>query len=85
MCEKTGTGGKKMNHYENSIPVCCKCKKIRNDKGKEPGTGKWIEPAVYLIEKVKIKVIYSFCSKCITEMFTEFDALIKIKINQSKK
>ena len=41
----------KIKSYENILPVCCACKKIRDDSGKEPGTGKWIELENYIREK----------------------------------
>jgi DNA-binding response OmpR family regulator len=33
--------------YENILPVCCVCKKIRDDSGKEPGSGDWMTVEQY--------------------------------------
>ncbi|MDM8549061.1 response regulator [Desulfobacterales bacterium HSG2] len=39
--EKLELSGK-IKLYEDILPVCCVCKKIRDDVGKERGTGEWM-------------------------------------------
>ena len=42
---------RKIKLYENILPVCCVCKSIRDDTGKEPGTGKWTQMENYIRDK----------------------------------
>lgn len=38
---------KKVQAYEEILPVCCICKKIRDDAGKEHGAGDWLTVEEY--------------------------------------
>ena len=55
---------RKVKVYEKILPVCSMCKKIRDDTGKEPGTGKWMPMENYLFDKAKIEVSHSYCPEC---------------------
>ncbi|MCB2182509.1 MAG: response regulator [Desulfobulbaceae bacterium] len=55
---------KKVNYYENILPVCAVCKKIRDDSGMEPGKGNWIGLDEYLKKKTGIKIEVARCGKC---------------------
>ena len=63
----------KIKSYENILPVCCVCKKIRDDSGREPGTGKWIEIENYIRDKGGIDVTSSYCPECIRKVEEEMD------------
>ena len=63
----------KIKSYENILPVCCVCKKIRDDSGREPGTGKWIELENYIRDKGGIDVTSSYCPECIRKVEEEMD------------
>ena len=54
----------KLKLYENILPVCCVCKKIRDDNGKEPGTGDWISVEKYLNKESKIDITSGYCPDC---------------------
>jgi CheY-like chemotaxis protein len=54
----------KIKLYENILPVCCVCKKIRDDSGKEPGTGDWIAVEQYLNKETKIDITSGYCPDC---------------------
>ena len=54
----------KIKLYENILPVCCVCKKIRDDSGKEPGTGDWIAVENYLNKETKIDITSGYCPDC---------------------
>ena len=38
---------RKIDLYQKILPMCCVCKKIRDDTGKVPGRGKWTRGAVH--------------------------------------
>ena len=54
----------KIKLYENILPVCCVCKKIRDDSGKEPGAGDWIAFEQYLEKETKIDITSGYCPDC---------------------
>ncbi len=39
---------RKIRAYEGILPVCCVCKKIRDDNGRAPGSGEWMSVERYL-------------------------------------
>jgi DNA-binding NtrC family response regulator len=50
--------------YQKILPVCCVCKKIRDDTGKEPGSGPWVSSENFLHERAKAIVTSSYCPEC---------------------
>jgi len=50
--------------FEKIIPVCSACKKVRDDTGKEHGTGNWMTLEEYVQDKAKIDFSHSFCPEC---------------------
>jgi CheY-like chemotaxis protein len=54
----------KIKLYENILPVCCVCKKIRDDSGKKPGTGDWLAVEQYLNKETKIDITSGYCPDC---------------------
>ena len=55
---------RKIKIYENILPVCCVCKSIRDDTGKEPGTGKWTQMENYIRDKGGVEVTSTYCPGC---------------------
>lgn len=55
---------KQITIFEKILPVCCKCKKIRNDAGKEHAKGEWINLESYLEKVCKVDVTPGRCPKC---------------------
>ncbi len=62
---------KKIKIFETILPVCCICKKIRDDAGREPGTGEWLEFERYLLRRTGIKVSHSYCPDCLGKVAEE--------------
>ena len=56
---------RKVKAYETIVPVCCVCKSIRDDTGKEIGTGRWMPVEEYILTKSKIAISASYCPECI--------------------
>lgn len=62
---------RKIMLYENLLPVCCVCKKIRDDSGKKHGTGDWTCIEEYLDKKVGVAVTSSYCPTCSEKVMKE--------------
>jgi DNA-binding response OmpR family regulator len=55
---------KKIKLYENLLPICCMCKKIRDDKGGESGSEKWLEFDEYITVRTGINFTHGYCPDC---------------------
>ncbi|MGR3319802.1 MAG: response regulator [Candidatus Anammoxibacter sp.] len=64
---------RKVKLYENILPVCCKCKKIRDDTGCLHGEGEWMAMEVYLQKKAKVDVSHGYCHACYDEVKKEIE------------
>ena len=58
--------------YQKILPMCCVCKKIRDDTGKEPGTGKWIRIEKFIHENANLDITSSYCPDCAQKTMAEF-------------
>ena len=56
---------RKVAAYEKIVPVCCECKSIRDDNGKEIGTGEWMSVEQFILTKSKAAVSPTYCPDCI--------------------
>ncbi len=52
---------KKVELYENVLPLCCMCKKIRDG---EPGKGKWLDIDAYLLKNANVGIDHGYCEEC---------------------
>ena len=75
---------RKIKAYEKFLPVCCVCKKIRDDDGREPGTGVWTEPDLYLDQKTEIETSHTYCDEHSKELRAEIK-LAREKRKDEKK
>ncbi len=57
---------RKLKLYESMLPVCCVCKRIRDDTHQLPGTGSWVEMENYLHSRGHIEVTSTYCPTCYT-------------------
>ncbi len=64
---------RKIKIYEDILPICCVCKKIRDDSGKEHGTGQWMSVEKYISEKAGIMLSHGYCPGCEADVRKEFD------------
>ena len=55
---------RKIRKYEQILPVCCVCRKIRDDDGRQPGTGQWMNVDHYLWKKAGLSVSSTYCPEC---------------------
>jgi DNA-binding NtrC family response regulator len=66
---------RRLKVYEEVLPVCCQCKKIRDDTGREPGTGEWVSMEDYLRDRTKTEVTSSYCPDCSRKIREELKSL----------
>lgn len=64
---------RKVRLYETLLPVCCVCKRIRDDAGREPGAGRWLRFEDYLREKAGVMVTSGYCPECTRQAEKEVD------------
>ncbi len=62
---------RKIKLYEDILPICSVCKKIRDDTDKEPGTGSWVTLEDYMLERAKIMISHSYCPDCAEKIKNE--------------
>jgi len=49
------------------LPICAKCKKIRDDKTE------WVEIEVYIRDRTEVEFSHSICPKCAKELYPELN------------
>jgi YesN/AraC family two-component response regulator len=72
---------RKVKAYETIVPVCCVCKSIRNDAGKEIGSGEWMPVEEYILTKSKIAVSPTYCPECIKKELENLKVLKRLNNN----
>jgi YesN/AraC family two-component response regulator len=55
---------RKIKIYEDFLPICMYCKQIRDDSGKEPGTGQWMQLEQYICQKSGVDLTHGCCPDC---------------------
>ena len=55
---------RKVKLYENILPICCVCKKIRNDGERGHGKEQWMSVEEYMYTKAKVDVTSAYCPEC---------------------
>lgn len=58
---------RKLRLYETILPLCAGCKKVRDDAGREPGTGEWMPLEEYLERRAGVTVSHGYCPGCAEE------------------
>ena len=66
---------RKLKLYEQILPVCCVCKKIRDDEGKEPGSGRWMPVDQYLWKKARLSISSTYCPHCASNAMKELNEI----------
>lgn len=64
---------RKIKLYESNLPVCCLCKKIRDDSHVAQGRGKWFSMEDYLHKKAKVDITSTYCPECARKQKEELD------------
>ncbi len=63
---------RKINLYQKILPMCCVCKKIRDDFGRQPGTGDWITIEQFIHEQASLDITSSYCPDCAKKTMDAF-------------
>ena len=53
--------------YEDMLPVCRNCKKIRDMSGRERRKGQWISMENYIHDKAEVGIRSTYCPECAQE------------------
>lgn len=69
---------RKLKLYEKMLPICCVCKKIRDDGGREPGTGPWMSVEKFVWEKAGIAPTSTYCPHCADAAKKRWDSTERI-------
>ena len=70
---------KKIKVYENFLPICMYCKKIRDDAGKQPGTGTWLGLEEFLLTKSKVALSHGCCPECFDKQLLDYQTNNELK------
>jgi DNA-binding NtrC family response regulator len=63
---------RKINLYQKILPMCCVCKKIRDDSGRQPGSGDWITIEQFIHEQARLDITSSYCPDCAKKTMDAF-------------
>jgi DNA-binding NtrC family response regulator len=58
--------------YQKILPMCCVCKKIRDDTGVEPGRGPWVPVEKFIYEQAQLDITSSYCPECAQKTLQDF-------------
>ena len=59
---------RKVKLYEDILPVCCMCGRIRDDTGVEHGCGHWVSVEKYLWKRAGIAPSSTYCPECLKKV-----------------
>ena len=63
---------RKIKLYHKILPMCCVCKKIRDDSGRQPGSGEWISIEQFIYEQSDLDITSSYCPDCAQKTMDEY-------------
>jgi DNA-binding NtrC family response regulator len=63
---------RRISLYQKILPMCCVCKKIRDDTGREPGRGPWVPVEQFIHEQAQLDITSSYCPECARKTLQEF-------------
>jgi hypothetical protein len=63
---------RRLNLYQKILPMCCVCKKIRDDSGRQPGSGEWISIEQFIHEQSDLDIMSSYCPDCAKKTMDEY-------------
>jgi PAS domain S-box-containing protein len=58
------TDQRRLRLYEQILPVCCMCGKIRDDSGAQQGQGEWGRLDHYVMRHSNTQLSHTFCPQC---------------------
>lgn len=71
-CLEKAAMSRKLKVYQKMLPMCCVCKKIRDDRNTEPGKGQWVSIEKFIHDRAKLDITSSYCPECAKKTMAEF-------------
>lgn len=81
-CQEKAALRQKLQLYQKLLPMCCVCKKIRDDRQTEPGKGQWVAVEQFIHDRANLDITSSYCPDCAQQTMETFT---RHKANQTKK
>jgi len=81
-CQEKAALRQKLQLYQKLLPMCCVCKKIRDDRQTEPGKGQWVAVEQFIHDKANLDITSSYCPDCAQQTM---EAFTHRKVTQIKK
>ena len=81
-CQEKAVLRQRLQLYQKLLPMCCVCKKIRDDRQTAPGKGQWIAVEQFIHEKANLDITSSYCPDCAQQTM---DAFTRHKANLPNK
>ena len=81
-CQEKAALRQRLKIYQKLLPMCCVCKKIRDDRQTAPGKGQWVAVEQFIHDKAKLDITSSYCPECAQQTM---DAFTHHTANPSKK
>lgn len=72
-CLETRQYQRKIRAYENVLPVCVNCKKIRDDMGAGKGRGQWVSVEKFMYDQTGMSASSTYCPKCLAKAQKEME------------
>jgi DNA-binding response OmpR family regulator len=63
---------RKIALYQTILPMCCVCKKIRDDRRTAPGKGDWVEVEQFIHDSANLDITSSYCPECAQQTMETF-------------
>ena len=63
---------RKIRIYEDILPICMYCKKIRDDTGKKWGEGTWVDMEKYLCRTSGTRLSHGCCPECFEKIKSDW-------------
>jgi DNA-binding NtrC family response regulator len=63
---------RKLKIYQKILPMCCVCKKIRDDRHAEAGKGPWVSVEQFIHDKAQLDITSSYCPECAQQTMQAF-------------
>jgi len=67
----------RLKMYEDILPICLVCKKIRDDSESKPGEGNWMPVDQFLTAKAGKSMSHGYCPDCGQKFLDEIDKRYK--------
>ena len=71
-CLEKAELSRKIKLYQAILPMCCVCKKIRDDRLTEPGKGKWVAVEQFIHDRANLDITSSYCPECAQQTMDNF-------------